>query len=510
MAYQLRIDIKGAKPPIWRRITIPVNCRFDQLHEAIQVLFGWSNSHLHEFKLERSGIILQANPEMDMYTIHDVEKTSDYQLSELLHEEEKFTYIYDFGDWHEHTIKVEKIVEQEAGYPVLVKWVKENVSEDGEMPVEFDEEYVKEKLERIVVAQSVAEDEEDSYLKLWSQLSDFSLTVKGDAILEVDLNGKDYYVLHTCSNKNQLLICETMNDLNMAYHRCINKELFHPFYQNGLNVIYPVIDFEDENYSEEGPAFAYFENGRYSRGVNDREFALIGEIVDFMHSTALYIKEKTSHAFPTVSRGLYLHAKIEGHHIDLKDKPLDLNMELQVLKADTDDLLMKKTSKVNTDRITATLMPVMDLTKTSFGKFYSYYFCVIGKRFEQKVKIMATSAEQLGEEVQNFFRGYFKEHGIIKNLSLDDPHLYQMLCHWFKELGIDVRLKEIDGMQFSQLYKESFMETNPVDYFNQDMIEMIRRNNESEIDAFMQRASEEERNECFRCYSYISVADSIK
>ena len=55
-AYQFKITIKGSKPPIWRRVLVPDKITFSQLHQVIQMVFCWSNSHLYEFGFPSSGI----------------------------------------------------------------------------------------------------------------------------------------------------------------------------------------------------------------------------------------------------------------------------------------------------------------------------------------------------------------------------------------------------------------------------------------------------------------------
>ena len=51
--YQFKITLKGAKPPIWRRIQVPESYNFHQLHVAIQCSMGWKSAsmdyHLHKF-----------------------------------------------------------------------------------------------------------------------------------------------------------------------------------------------------------------------------------------------------------------------------------------------------------------------------------------------------------------------------------------------------------------------------------------------------------------------------
>jgi hypothetical protein len=48
--YQLKITLTGIKPPIWRRIQVPATILLCCLHDALQAVFGWTDSHLHSFE----------------------------------------------------------------------------------------------------------------------------------------------------------------------------------------------------------------------------------------------------------------------------------------------------------------------------------------------------------------------------------------------------------------------------------------------------------------------------
>src|SRR6185436_1598839 len=113
--YQLKVVLLGSEPPVWRRMQVPGNARLDWLHAALQVAIGWTNSHLHQFKVDG-----------DCYsdTRHNF---AEYEGDPEILEARKFTlrqiapgaqhafgYEYDFGDSWEHEITVEKILPPDA------------------------------------------------------------------------------------------------------------------------------------------------------------------------------------------------------------------------------------------------------------------------------------------------------------------------------------------------------------------------------------------------------------
>lgn len=47
--YQVKITLGRSKPTIWRTLLIPAEMRLGDLYKTIQIAFGWTNSHLHQF-----------------------------------------------------------------------------------------------------------------------------------------------------------------------------------------------------------------------------------------------------------------------------------------------------------------------------------------------------------------------------------------------------------------------------------------------------------------------------
>ena len=56
----LKVTIKDIRPPIWRRVEVPLEFSFARLSDVILAAFGWSNCHLHEFRIGRYRRIVMA------------------------------------------------------------------------------------------------------------------------------------------------------------------------------------------------------------------------------------------------------------------------------------------------------------------------------------------------------------------------------------------------------------------------------------------------------------------
>ena len=118
--YQLKITLKGAKPPIWRRILIDNSVALPKLHGVIQIVMGWTNSHLHQF-IAGDRYYGMPDPNFDFSEVLD---EMDYRLNQLLRtEKDSVIYEYDFGDSWEHRITLEIILpfNPESTLPICIK-----------------------------------------------------------------------------------------------------------------------------------------------------------------------------------------------------------------------------------------------------------------------------------------------------------------------------------------------------------------------------------------------------
>src|SRR5262249_18002852 len=61
VVYQIKVTLKGSKPPIWRRMQITSDTTLVQLHRILQRVMGWEGSHLYQFV---TGGIAYGDPSM--------------------------------------------------------------------------------------------------------------------------------------------------------------------------------------------------------------------------------------------------------------------------------------------------------------------------------------------------------------------------------------------------------------------------------------------------------------
>jgi hypothetical protein len=46
----VKVNLHGARPPVWRRLEIPSAMTLDLVHEVLQAAFDWDGYHLHSFE----------------------------------------------------------------------------------------------------------------------------------------------------------------------------------------------------------------------------------------------------------------------------------------------------------------------------------------------------------------------------------------------------------------------------------------------------------------------------
>src|SRR5438093_13436704 len=84
--YRLRIVLRGISPLIWRRVLVRSDMTLAYLHTLLQILFAWSDEHLHSFSIHGREYGSDGAP------------TCHVRLRDFcLHLGERFRYVYYFG-----------------------------------------------------------------------------------------------------------------------------------------------------------------------------------------------------------------------------------------------------------------------------------------------------------------------------------------------------------------------------------------------------------------------------
>lgn len=115
--YQLKATVQQSDPTIWRSFELRGDTSLEVLHYILQVIFDWTNSHLHTF---RARGIEYSDP---MFLLEEAEEETNAMLAQIAPAvRSKFTYEYDFGDsWELGLVVVKRFpAEPDTRYPRLI------------------------------------------------------------------------------------------------------------------------------------------------------------------------------------------------------------------------------------------------------------------------------------------------------------------------------------------------------------------------------------------------------
>lgn len=114
----------------WRHIELSSETTLKQFHHILQIAMGWEDCHLHEYIVDgrRYG-----RPDSSYDEPGKVVRESGVRLAAVLpHENAEIPYVYDFGDYWKHDIRLEAVFPPEPGirYPRVVDGARSCPPED--------------------------------------------------------------------------------------------------------------------------------------------------------------------------------------------------------------------------------------------------------------------------------------------------------------------------------------------------------------------------------------------
>jgi hypothetical protein len=118
---QLRVELLHVEPLIWRRLQVPGDYTFWDLHVAIQSAFAWADTHLHEFRAcgPRDGSPRFGMP-LDDFDDNPPLPGWEHRVADVLtRTNPRMEYEYDFGDGWAHLVTLEDVLTAAPGkkYP---------------------------------------------------------------------------------------------------------------------------------------------------------------------------------------------------------------------------------------------------------------------------------------------------------------------------------------------------------------------------------------------------------
>lgn len=115
-AVVLKVTLELENHNVWRRLVVPIEKTFDELHNILQEAFDWQDYHLHDFTVYDEQALqpivnLVCHEESLDFPNHIETKLEEgVKLSEYIPVSEKIVYHYDFGDDWIHDIVVEEVI----------------------------------------------------------------------------------------------------------------------------------------------------------------------------------------------------------------------------------------------------------------------------------------------------------------------------------------------------------------------------------------------------------------
>lgn len=135
-----KVSLEDVIPKVWRRLVVPGDSTFYDLHCAIQDAFGWEDSHLHSFRVDLRGKkdahaklgvgrlvdIMLPHPDRDdfgtPFGVEELDERTERLRDWFGAQTKQCMYEYDFGDSWEHIVMFEKHMARNIGeqYPQCI------------------------------------------------------------------------------------------------------------------------------------------------------------------------------------------------------------------------------------------------------------------------------------------------------------------------------------------------------------------------------------------------------
>lgn len=115
--YLVKVELNNVDNKVWRRILISNKDRLSDLHYDIQSVFSWDDDHMASFYQDAA-----CRKEISCTQMEPGYFAPDYKLYQVLKPDQKLGYVFDYGDWWQHTITLEQVVSDRSELPADLVW----------------------------------------------------------------------------------------------------------------------------------------------------------------------------------------------------------------------------------------------------------------------------------------------------------------------------------------------------------------------------------------------------
>ncbi len=126
--FRIRVDLKHAKPPIWRRLDVRSDLTLDVLHRVLQAAFSWTDTHLWRFSLGGDPFDQGSQIFLCPWDVEEREwddeggvPAASVRLDETIQAPgDVLSYVYDYGDEWGLTLRLEDVLDATSDTPSAV------------------------------------------------------------------------------------------------------------------------------------------------------------------------------------------------------------------------------------------------------------------------------------------------------------------------------------------------------------------------------------------------------
>jgi len=128
MTFRVRVDLRRSKPRIWRRLELRSDLTLDVVHRVLQTAFGWTDTHLWRFSLGGDPFSRTGQSFLCPWDVEEGDSWDDgglpasgVRLDETMQDAgDVLSYVYDYGDNWELTLRLEEVSAAAANAPSAV------------------------------------------------------------------------------------------------------------------------------------------------------------------------------------------------------------------------------------------------------------------------------------------------------------------------------------------------------------------------------------------------------